>query len=191
MADKKKIALIAAGGLIVAILCFLSVKGCADNREQDKRLQNLENNDSTLFDNDEDLRATDSILFNNDQILNRQDSMLNRRVDDLYDSVAGLRHDIDSCCDCNKKPVKKPVKKTVAVRDTANNNNPVPVNNNPQPAKKPCASVDVSNSNGVVIISGDNNSVVVGTTNPSAAQLADTAQAIRRAVVRCRWENVK
>ena len=186
MADKKKIALIAAGGLVVCILCFLGIKGCADNRDQDERLQKLENND-------EDLRAVDSVLFNNDDILARNDSVLNRRVNDLYDSVGVLRHDIDSCCDCNKKkPVNnKKRRQTVVAQDSSNSQPVAPVNPAPVANGTPC--IEVSNGNGVVIIGNGNTAYVTVGENSAAAQqqFADTSRALRRVTGHCRWENVK
>lgn len=104
--DKKTLILGVAGVVLLASLA-LNVKSCSSDRQQNKKIDDLEKADSALA-------AVDAVLYKNDSILNARTNDLRRGVDVLRDDVDSLRKDVDSlgarvahidsaCCDCNKK----------------------------------------------------------------------------------------
>lgn len=199
MADWKKIAAGSACVIVMGVACFLGIKGCANDRKQNERIADLENVDSVLFANDEALAHSDSVLFANDEILDERDSAFGANLDSLGREVSGLRHDVDSvlakldsCCDCNKKPVKKstkPRKTGVADTTVVESVKPVQRPNNQPTQPQGASSITVSDGN-AVIVNGNNNNTTVVVPGAGVQIAADTVKAIR-ATVRCTWQNVR
>ena len=179
MADWKKIVAGSACVVVMSVACFLGVKGCADNLNQDEKLKKVAGRVDDLENRSE---TNDSILADG----------LNR----LGDKVDGLRHDVDSawakldtcCCDCNK-PNKKPVKPRKPVVADTSVVEPGRRPNNQPVQQQGSTSVTVSGGN-AVIVNGNNNNTTVVLPNSGVQTMADTSKVIR-ATVRCSWQNVK
>lgn len=115
-------------------LLILSVKQCDDGnkaRETNKTVKSVAEQIDSIKDNTDeliaDVDATLDVVKKNNKIVNRTEDKIDSLQELLQETADTILAHVDSCCDCNKKPVVKPKPKPRPVpRDTVYADKPKP-----------------------------------------------------------------